>query len=269
MPPRIFGIVNATADSFSDGGKYLEPQVAIAHAQKLIADGADVVDIGAAASNPDAQHVSPQEEIRRLAPIVEALGARKAEISIDSFAAETQRWALGQGVAWLNDIQGFPDEALYADLARANVRLVVMHNVARRGQAQRIDTDPATIMDRLFRFFDERLTTLERAGIGRERIVIDPGMGFFLGTNPEVSLTVLRRLAEMRARYGLPVLVSVSRKSFIRNLAGVSVADAGSATLAAELFAAANGADFLRTHDVAALKHALAVWSALHRDRKP
>jgi dihydropteroate synthase type 2 len=269
MPPRIFGIVNATADSFSDGGKYLEPRVAIAHAQKLIADGADVVDLGAAASNPDAQHVPPQEEIRRLAPIVEALRAHAVEISIDSFAAETQRWALGQGVAWLNDIQGFPDDALYADLARANVRLVVMHNVAQRGQARRVDTDPATIMDRLFRFFDERLNALERAGIARTRIVIDPGMGFFLGTDADVSLTVLRRLAELKTRYGLPVLVSVSRKSFIRNLACVGVAEAGPATLAAELYAAANGADFLRTHDVAALKHALAVWSALHRHRKP
>src|SRR6185295_17598302 len=101
------------------------------------------------------------------------------------------------------------------------------------------------------------------AGIARERIVIDPGMGFFLGADPEVSLTVLRRFPELKARYQLPMLISLSRKSFIRNLAKVDVADAGPATLAAELFAAANGADHLRTHDVKALKDALAVWSAL------
>ena len=267
--PLIFGIVNATADSFSDGGKYLDTDAAIAHAMKQLDNGADAIDLGAAASNPDAVHVPPEEEIRRLVPIVTALKVRNAEISIDSFAPETQRWALAQNVAWLNDIQGFPDPALYPEIARSNARLVVMHNVAVRGQAQRIDTDPATIFDRLFAFFDDRVAALERAGIARARIVIDPGMGFFLGTDPQVSLAVLRRLKELKARYGLPVLISVSRKSFIRKLAQVDVAKAGPATLAAELFAAAQGADILRTHDVEALKHALAVWVALHGDHKP
>jgi dihydropteroate synthase type 2 len=268
MPPRLFGIVNATADSFSDGAKYLAPEAAIAHALKLTADGADVIDLGAAASNPDATHVPPMEEIRRLAPIVAALKTRNVEISIDSFAPETQRWALEQGVAWLNDIQGFPEPALYPAIARSSVRLVVMHNVAPRGRAERIDTDPATIFDRLFGFFDERLAALERAGIARDRIVLDPGMGFFLGTDPAVSLTVLRRLGDLKARYGLPLLISVSRKSFIRKLAGVDVAGSGAATLAAELFAAGQGADYLRTHECGALKHALAVWAALRGHSK-
>ena len=267
--PRIFGILNATADSFSDGAKYLDTDTAIAHAMKLLDDGADAIDLGAAASNPDATHVPPAEEIRRLTPIVAAIKARGAEISIDTFAPETQHWALTQNVAWLNDIQGFPDPALYPQIARSNVRLIVMHNVALRGQAQRIDTDPATIFERLFAFFDDRLAALAHAGIARERIVIDPGMGFFLGTDPQVSLTVLRRLGELKARYRLPVLISVSRKSFIRRLTNVDVAGAGPATLAAELFAAAQGADILRTHDVRALKHALAVWAALHGARKP
>jgi dihydropteroate synthase type 2 len=267
--PRVFGILNATADSFSDGAKYLDTDVAIAHAMKLLDDGADAIDLGAAASNPDAVHVPPTEEIRRLAPIVAALKARGAEISIDTFATETQRWALTQGVAWLNDIQGFPDPALYGELARSSVGLIVMHTVALRGLARRIDTDPGTIFERLFAFFDDRIAALTRAGIARERIVIDPGMGFFLGTDPQVSLTVLRRLDELKARYRLPMLISVSRKSFIRKLANVEVAQAGAATLAAELFAAAKGADALRTHDVGALKHALAVWSALQGARKP
>lgn len=266
--PRIFGIVNASADSFSDGGKYLLPEAAITHALQLLDDGADVIDIGAAASNPDAAHVPPADEIRRLTPIVAALKQRHAAISIDTFAPETQRWALSQDVAWLNDIQGFPDTSLYLELAESKVRLVVMHNVAPRGRAERIATDPATIFDRLHRFFDERLAALESAGVARDRIVIDPGMGFFLGTDPAVSLTVLRRLAELKARYRLPVLISVSRKSFVRNLAKVDVAEAGPATLAAELFAVAQGADYLRTHDVRALRGALSVWAALHA-RKP
>jgi dihydropteroate synthase type 2 len=267
--PKIFGIVNATADSFSDGAKYLAPDAAIAHALNLVSAGADIVDLGAAASNPDAAHVPPAEEIRRLTPIVQALKKAAVEISIDSFAVETQRWALAQNVAWLNDIQGFPDASLYGEIAQSKVRLVVMHNVAPRGQARRIDTDPATIFDRLYRFFDERLAAFERAGIARHRIVLDPGMGFFLGTDPAVSLTVLRGLDGLKARYRLPILVSVSRKSFIRRLAGVEVAEAGPATLAAELYAAGQGADFLRTHDVRALRHALAVWAALSAPRQP
>ncbi|MEQ1866834.1 MAG: dihydropteroate synthase [Micropepsaceae bacterium] len=269
MPPRVFGIVNATADSFSDGAKYLDPDAAIAHALNLVAHGANVIDLGAAASNPDAQHVPHQEEIRRLTPIVAALKARNVEISIDSFAPETQAWALGQNVAWLNDIQGFPEPSLYEAIAQSTARLVVMHNVAPRGRAERIDTDPATIFDRLFRFFDERIAALERAGIARERIVLDPGMGFFLGTDPQVSLTVLRRLGELKTRYSLPVLISLSRKSFIRKLANVEVAASGAATLAAELFAAEAGADYLRTHDVGAFKQALAVRLALQAGHKP
>ena len=260
---RIFGIVNATADSFSDGGKFLTPEAAIAHALKLTAEGADVIDLGAAASNPDATHVPADVEIARLTPIVEALRGR-VELSIDTFAPETQRWALQQNVAWLNDIQGFPDASLYDAIARSSARLVVMHNVAPRGRAERIATDPATIFDRLFHFFDDRLASLQRAGIARERIVVDPGMGFFLGTDPEVSLAVLRRLGELKARYGFPLLISLSRKSFIRKLANADVAESGPASLAAEIFAAAEGADIIRTHDVAALKRALTVWKALN-----
>lgn len=268
ISPRIFGIVNATPDSFSDGGKYLAPEAAIAHALKLTADGADAIDLGAAASNPDAEHVPPDVEIARLTPIVVALKG-KATLSIDTFAPETQRWALTQDIAWLNDILGFPDASIYPDLARSSARLIVMHNVAPRGRAERVATDPATIFDRLFAFFDARLKALESAGIARERIVIDPGMGFFLGTDPEVSLNVLRRVGELKARYKLPVLISVSRKSFIRRLAGVEVAASGPATLAAELFAARQGADILRTHDVAALKHALSVWTAVQNRQNP
>jgi dihydropteroate synthase type 2 len=268
MATKLFGIVNATADSFSDGGKFLAPEAAIAHALKLTADGADVIDLGAAASNPDAEHVPPDIEIARLSPIVAALKHRVA-LSIDTFAPETQLWALKQDVPWLNDILGFPDPSIYPALARSRARLVVMHNVAPRGRAERIATDPTTIFERLFTFFDARLAALETTGIARERIVLDPGMGFFLGTDPEVSLTVLRRLGELKARYNLPVLISVSRKSFVRRLAGVEVAASGPATLAAELFAARHGADILRTHDAAALKHALSVWTALENRQKP
>lgn len=260
--PQIFGIVNITRDSFSDGGQFLEADTAIAHARTQLEAGADVLDIGAAASNPGAEHVPPAEEIARLTPVLKA-GLPRDRISIDSFASQTQSWAIEQGVGWLNDIQGFPDTTLYPKLATSSARLVVMHNIVRRGIAQIRDTNPAAIMGELFAFFDERVMSLEQAGVSRNRLVLDPGMGHFLGKDPEVSLTVLRNLGALTTRYGLPLLISVSRKSFIRRLAGVDVAASGAATLAAEIFAASRGAAILRTHDVRALKQALDVWQPL------
>jgi len=260
--PAIFGIVNITRDSFSDGGRFLAAADAVRHARTQLDAGADVLDLGAAASNPSAEPVTPVEEIARLEPVLQA-GIDPARISVDSFAPETQAWALDQGAGWLNDIQGFPEPSLYPRLARASARLVVMHNITGRGIARVTETDPATIMDRLYAFFDARVEALCAAGIDRTRLVLDPGMGYFLGSDPEVSLAVLRRLPELRARYRLPVLVSVSRKSFIRNLAKVDTAGSGAATLAAELFAASCGADFIRTHNVSALRQALDVWQPL------
>ena len=261
--PLIFGIVNVTIDSFSDGGKFISPKDATARASMLLTSGADVLDLGAAASNPDAQPVLPAEEISRLTPLIASIPNRQ-KISIDSFAVETQRWALSQGVGWLNDIQGFPNPEIYSDLAQSDTKLIIMHNIATRGSAQRLNTSPSKIFDLLFRFFDKRIEDLTSAGIGRGRLVIDPGMGYFLGTDPQVSMTVLRELERLNDRYKLPVLVSVSRKSFVRKLANVEIADSGPATLAAELYATLNGATFIRTHDVTALKQALDVWIPLH-----
>ena len=261
--PRVFGIVNVTSDSFSDGGRYLAPDKAVAHARSLLAGGADALDIGAAASNPTAEYVPPAEEIRRLAPLL-AAGIDLSIVSIDTFAPETQAWALDQGVGWLNDIQGFPDPAIYSRLAASSARLIVMHNISGRGVAQYTDTDPAAIFDILFSYFDARLSALTNAGVDRSRVVLDPGMGHFLGKDPEVSLTVLRSLGKLKDRYNLPLMISVSRKSFIRKMAGVEVAASGPATLSAELFSVSRGADIIRTHDVTALKHALDVWGPLN-----
>jgi dihydropteroate synthase type 2 len=258
--------VNVSEDSFSDGGRFLAPAAAIAHAERLLADGADVIDVGAAASHPDAKRVPPDVEIRRLEPVVDALRARGAQVSIDTFAPEVQDWAVERGVAWLNDIDGFPDPERYPRLARARAKLVVVHSVQGRGRATRVATDVATLVPRIEAFLAERVAALEAAGVARERIVVDPGMGFFLGSNPEASLAVLRALPRLRARIGLPLLVSVSRKSFLGALTGREIPERGAATLAAELFAASNGADYLRTHDVRALRDALAVARALAKE---
>jgi len=262
MTPTILGIVNITEDSFSDGGRTLAPEAALAHARKLANDGASVLDLGAAASNPDAKPVAPPEEIAKLAPVVAALMEDGIAVSIDSFAPEVQRWALERRVDYLNDIHGFPDPALYPALAGSEAKLIVMHSVQQRGRATRTDVVPDEIFDRILRFFEDRIAALERAGIAHSRLVLDPGMGFFLSSRPEASFEVLRRLPELKGAFGLPVLISVSRKSFLRQITGRGPAEAGPATLAAELFAVYQGADYIRTHDPAALADGLAVWKA-------
>ena len=251
MPLKILGILNITTDSFSDGGKYLSPDAAVAHARALAADGADIVDIGAASSNPDSKPVAPDIEIARLAAVLPKL--KDLSLSIDSFCTPVQRWALAQGVACLNDIHGFPDESLYPELAKSDCKLIVMHMVQARGVAVRTDVPPSEIFGRVTAFFDARLKALEQAGIGRDRLILDPGMGQFVGSDPENSLILLRRLPELKARYGLPILVSVSRKGFLRKLTGRPAAQAGAATLAAELYAVQQGADYVRSHAPAAL----------------
>ncbi len=225
--------------------------------------GADVLDLGAASSNPDSAGVAPEIEIARLAPVVAALKADGVAISIDSFSTEVQRWALAQGVDYLNDIQGFPDPEIHPALARARAKLIVMHSVQARGKATRVTVPAAEIFARVERFFEGRIAALMGAGIARERLILDPGMGFFLGTDVEASLTMLRRLGDLKNCFGLPVLVSVSRKSFVRTLAGRTPQEAGAASLAGEIFAIHQGADHIRTHDPRALADALAVWRAL------
>jgi dihydropteroate synthase len=264
---KILGILNITDDSFSDGGKFLAPEAALAHGLTLMEEGADILDIGAASSNPDAKIVSPETEIARLQSVLPALGQKGVVISIDSFSAPVQRWALAQGVAYLNDIHGFAEPSLYPELAGAKAKLVVMHAIQNEGAATRTDIPAGEIFDRAVSFFEKRLSALARAGIGSDRLILDPGMGFFVGSDPENSLTLLRRLADLKTRIGLPILVSVSRKSFLRKITGQSD-PAGAAVLAAglaaELYAHLQGADYLRTHAPGALKAALKVRSALN-----
>jgi len=258
----LLGILNITEDSFSDGGKFLDPAVAIAQARMLAKDAA-VLDIGAASSRPDAVPVSPEVEIARLAPVVEAMKREGVALSIDTFAPEVQRWALAQGVDYLNDVRGFPDPEIYPALAASSAKLIVMHSVDGLGPATRTFVPVEELYDRIVRFFEQRIAALTKAGVGRERIILDPGMGLFLGSHPDASFTVMRRIADLKRAFGLAVLISVSRKSFLRKLVGRAVRDIGPATLAAELYAIWQGADYIRTHDPAALKDALAVFRAL------
>lgn len=263
MTPKLLGIVNLTEDSFSDGGRYLASETAIAHARALARSGADIVDLGAAASNPKAKPVSPREEIERLAPVVQTLLRDGTVLSIDSFAPETQGWALAQGVGYLNDVHGFSRPELYPALAASDAKLIVMHALRSDGLPRRDEETPPNLFEGIVAFFKARLTALAAAGIARERLILDPGMGLFLGRSRQASFMVLRRIAELKKAFGLPILVSVSRKSFLRP-PGTKAEDAGAATLAAELYAARQGVDYIRTHDPAALRDGLSVVQALH-----
>jgi dihydropteroate synthase type 2 len=264
MAPKLLGILNITEDSFSDGNKYLAPDAAIAHGRAL-AEHAQILDLGAASSNPQAMAVAPEVEIARMAPVIAALNG--VSISVDSFSTEVQRWAMAQGVAYLNDIQGFPFPEFYPELAASKATLIVMHSVQGLGPATRVRVEPDELFPRIADFFAQRIEALTGAGVARARLVLDPGMGLFLGSHRDASFTVLRRIADLKQAFGLPVLVSVSRKSFLRRLVGREVAEIAPATLAAELYAVRQGADYIRTHDPKALKDALLVTEALETGR--
>jgi dihydropteroate synthase type 2 len=261
MTPIILGILNVTTDSFFDGGKYLHTGDAIAHGRALLDGGAHGLDIGGAASNPKSEAVPPEVEIARLAPVVAELSRDGVPLSIDTFSPVVQRWALGEGVAYLNDIHGFPDETLYPLLADSDAKLIVMHAVQAEGRATADDISPGIVFNRILEFFEVRLKALIRAGVARSRLIVDPGMGMFLGRHSEASYEVLRRIRDLKQAFDLPVLISVSRKSFLRG--GRDASEAGPATLVAELFACQAGADYIRTHDPVALACGLKVWNAI------
>jgi dihydropteroate synthase len=262
--PILVGIINITEDSFSDGGLYLDPDKAIALAQHLWKSGADVLELGPASSNPDAKPVSPEIQIARLDPVIAALASMGKLLAVDSTAPEVQRYAVKCGVDILNDIGGFPDPTQYDWLASApQAKLVVMHSIASGPRAIRVERTVREVSASIDRFFDQRLSALTKAGITSDRLIVDPGMGFFLASNPEPSLSVLASIKSLHAKFGLPVMVSVSRKSFLRRITGTDGCDIAARTLAAELYAWMQGVDYIRTHDVGLLREAMSTMAAV------
>jgi dihydropteroate synthase type 2 len=201
--------------------------------------------------------VTAAEEQRRLARILEQLVADGIPVSVDSSRPQTQRFAIAAGAAYLNDIHGFSDPDMYPALAASQCQLIVMHAIQAAGSATRVVTDSAAVRDGTRRFFAGRLAALREAGI------IDPGLGYFLGRTPGPSLATLAGIRELKAAFGVPLLASPSRKSFLRALTGRDISRSGPATLAAEIFAAWQGADYIRTHDVAAARDAFTVLAAI------
>lgn len=267
---KILGILNLTRDSFSDGGLYLAPGDATAHARRLIADGADIIDLGAESTHPDAEDVSAEEEVARLEPVLRQLKNEGLRLSVDTYKPAVMRRAAALGVDFINDITALREPESVAVARDSEAQLILMHSRSTAARAERREANPQTIMDEIRRFFDERIATLTAAGISRERLILDPGMGFFLGSNPEASLAVLRELERLR-EFGRPLLISPSRKSFIGAILGARdaprpSAERGSGTLTTEIWAVLQGVEYIRTHDAKPLRDALKILDKLKVD---
>jgi dihydropteroate synthase len=258
--PLVMGVLNVTPDSFSDGGRFLDPQAAIAHAERLVSEGADILDIGAESTRPygGAVTVPPDEEQRRLKPVLSSVVALGVPVSIDTLTATVAAWALEAGAAIVNDVWGLQrDPDMARVVAEHQVPVVIMHN--------REAADPAIdIIADVTEFFSRSLEIAWSAGIRRDRIVLDPGIGF--GKTPEQSLACIARLHGF-AEFGLPLLVGASRKRFIHSVAPSQPMERLGGSLAAHLIAAENGAAIIRAHDVAPTVQALAVAAAIRRAR--
>jgi dihydropteroate synthase len=254
--PIVMGVLNVTPDSFSDGGRFLDPKTAIEQAQRMIAEGADVLDIGAESTRPygGAVAVSIAEEMRRLAPVLPAVVALGVQVSIDTMKAEVAAWALAAGAAIVNDVWGLQhDGGLARVVAQHAVPVIIMHN--------RQAADPSIdIIADISAFFSRSLDIAARAGVARQNIVLDPGIGF--GKTPEQSLTAIARLPELKS-FGLPLLVGASRKRFIDTVSPAPPDQRLGGSIAAHLLAVAGGAAIIRTHDVAETAQALRVAAAI------
>jgi dihydropteroate synthase len=256
VKPVIMGILNVTPDSFSDGGRFQSLDRAMAQAKTLVADGADMIDVGAESTRPGHTAISLDEEWRRLEPVLAPLLDQvAAPFSIDTTKAEIALRAAALGVSVVNDVWGLQKDPAMADVvAESGAALVIMHN------RDSVDPDLDIEAD-LKRFFARSLSLADRAGVPRERILIDPGIGF--GKTKAQNLRALALTASLRAAFGLPVLIGVSRKSIFRDLIGAGIEDRLVGTLAANLATLARGAAVFRVHDAAAHAAAFKVVDAI------
>lgn len=257
--PLVMGIVNVTPDSFSDGGRFFDAALAIAHARRLVEEGADILDIGGESSRPGAQPVSVDEELRRVLPVIGALAGLGVPLSIDTVKPEVMRRAIAAGASIINDIAALRAPGALDAAAGSQAAVCLMHMQGAPGTMQ---TDPryGDVVAEVHGFLAERVAAARAVGIAAERIVVDPGFGF--GKRLEHNLALLHELGRFDG-LGACVLAGLSRKSMLGQITGKKVSLRDTASVAAALLAAQNGAKILRVHDVAATRDALAVWQAV------
>ncbi len=258
--PLVMGILNVTPDSFSDGGRFTDPATAISRAAVMVKQGADILDIGAESTRPygGATPVSTGDEIARLAPVLPTVIKLGLPVSIDTIKTNVAAWALDQGASIVNDVWGLQrDDGMAKLVADRGVPVIVVCN--REAADPKID-----IIAEVIAFFSRSLDIAERAGIVRDKIVLDPGIGF--GKTPEQSITCIAWLAEFK-RFGLPLLVGASRKRFINSVTPSQPDERIGGSIASHLGAVSNGAAIVRVHDVAETVQALRIASAIEAAR--
>ena len=255
------GVVNVTPDSFSDGGQFLDPRAAIAHARQLVDEGADILDIGGESTRPGSLPVDETEELRRVLPVLEGIVGLGVPVSVDTTKPGVMRAAIAHGAAMVNDILALQTAGALDAVASSNAGVCLMHM---QGEPRTMQANPsyADVVGEVRTFLGERVAACESAGISRERIVVDPGFGF--GKTAEQNLALLRGLPELAA-LDVPVLAGLSRKSTLGQITGRPVEGRLAASLAAALLAAQRGARIVRVHDVAATRDVLAVLAAVDR----
>jgi dihydropteroate synthase len=258
--PIVMGILNLTPDSFTDGGRFVDPATAIAHAERMIAEGADIIDVGAESTRPypGMRPVSADEELARLMPVLPRVVASGVPVSIDTMKAEVAARALAAGAVIVNDVWGLQrDPEMASVVAAHDVPVIVTHN--------RETVDPAlNILDDIEAFFSRSLEIAWSAGIERNRIVLDPGIGF--GKTPQQSIAAIGCLARLRD-FGLPLLIGLSRKRFINAVSPSAPQDRLGGSLAGAVLAVLDGAAIVRVHDVAETVQALRVTAAIRAAR--
>jgi dihydropteroate synthase len=250
------GVVNITPDSFSDGGRFLDPGAAVDHARQLAGDGADIIDIGGESTRPGAAAVSEAEELRRLLPVLEKIS--DLCVSVDTRRAAVMREALKAGASMINDVDALAVPGALEAIAPAQCAVCLMH---KKGEPATMQRDPHydDVVGEVKLFLKQRIEAAKAAGIAPERIVVDPGFGF--GKTAEHNLELLRKLSELK-NLGVPVLAGLSRKSTLGKLTGRPVGERLAGSLAMALLALQGGATILRVHDVKETRDVIAVWEA-------
>lgn len=258
-PPLLMGILNVTPDSFSDGGRFLQRDAALRHAEQLLRDGADVIDIGGESTRPGANAVSEQQELDRVVPVVEAVAELGAVISVDTSRTAVMQASIAAGAQIINDVRALSDDGAMAWLATQQVPVCLMHM---QGDPRSMQQQPQyqDVVADVVAFLQERVAACLAAGLAAENLCLDPGFGF--GKTASHNLRLLQQLPQLVA-LGFPVLVGLSRKSLIGQISGAPVEQRLPGSIALALLAAQRGARILRVHDVKETRQALQMWLAM------
>lgn len=249
--PRVMGVLNVTPDSFSDGGKYHHLDAAVKHFDKMVEDGVDIVDIGGESTGPGSHDVSLEEELKRVIPVLKKLRKRNSNIwlSIDTYKAEVARQAIEAGVDMVNDVLALRGDKGMRDLiATSGISVVLMYSKDNSGRTTGESRQYMDVVEYISDFFKDKMQYAQKCGIKSEQIILDPGMGVFVSSDPKYSLQILKRLREFQ-ELGHPILIGPSRKSFIGQTLGLPLHDRVEGSFASAVVAMMNGAAIVRAHD--------------------